>query len=163
MSLIRRIFGLYDSIAGFLNGLQNPLLLAIRLWFGWQYATDGWGKLTHLARVTDYFTTLNLPAPGATAFFVGLIEFAGGIFLALGLASRLTSLILFANMTVAFWTAERDAFTQFFSNSDKFEKADAFAYWAAALVILIVGPGNWALDTLIVRWLKPAAPQMNRT
>ena len=34
------------------NRLQSPLLLAIRLYWGWQFAQDGWGKLTHLARVT---------------------------------------------------------------------------------------------------------------
>ena len=37
------------------NRLQSLLLLAIRLYWGWQFAQDGWGKLTHLARVTEFF------------------------------------------------------------------------------------------------------------
>ena len=56
--------------------LQSPLLLAIRLYWGWQFAQDGWGKLTHLDRVTEFFASLNLPAPGLTALVVALIEFA---------------------------------------------------------------------------------------
>ena len=47
--------------------LQSPLLLAIRLYWGWQFMQDGWGKLTHLDKVTEFFTSLNLPAPHMTA------------------------------------------------------------------------------------------------
>ena len=43
----------YDAFAGVLNRLQSPLLLVIRLYWGWQFAQDGWGKLTHLDKVTD--------------------------------------------------------------------------------------------------------------
>ena len=57
-----------------LNRLQSPLLLAVRLYWGWQFAQDGYGKLTHLEKVTQYFATLNLPMPAQTAFAVALIE-----------------------------------------------------------------------------------------
>jgi putative oxidoreductase len=149
--LVRFLRSAYARAAGMLNLLKSPLLLAIRLYWGWQFAQDGWGKLNHVEKVTAYFTTLNLPAPHLTAIFVGFVEFAGGILLALGLGSRLVSLVLFANMTVAFWTAERDAFLGVISNPDKFQAADAYNYWFAALLILILGPGSLALDWVIVR------------
>lgn len=136
----------YDRARSFLNVLQSPLLLLIRLYWGWQFAQDGWRKLHHLEKVTDYFTTLNLPAPHMTAISVALVEFLGGILLAVGLGSRLVSLVLFVNMTVAFWTAEREAFLGAISNPDKFQGADAYNYWFAALLILIFGPGAFALD-----------------
>src|SRR5947209_3985174 len=82
-SLIR----LYTRAVALFDSLQSPLLLAIRLYWGWQFATDGWGKLTHLSKVAEYFTSLNLPAPGATALIVALVEFCGGILFAAGLAS----------------------------------------------------------------------------
>ena len=69
----------------FLKKLESPLLLAIRLYWGWQFATDGWGKLHHLDRVGQYFATLNLPMPHQTALFVSVVEFVGGILLAVGL------------------------------------------------------------------------------
>ncbi|HWG19741.1 MAG TPA: DoxX family protein [Terracidiphilus sp.] len=140
-----------------LNYLQSPLLLAIRLYWGWQFAQDGWGKLHHLDKVTDYFTTLNLPAPHATAIFVALVQYVGGILFALGLGSRLVSLVLFVNMTVAFWTAEREAFLGVLSNPDKFQGAGAYNYWFAALLILILGPGAFALDWFLTRKGVPAS------
>lgn len=149
--LIHRARSAYDGLASAMNRLQSVLLLLIRLYWGWQFAIDGWGKLHHLDRVGNYFAQLNLPAPHATALFVGLIEFAGGITLAVGLLTRLTALVLFVNMTVAFWAAEKEAFLGVISNPDKFQAADAYNYWFAALLILILGPGLFAIDTLFRR------------
>jgi putative oxidoreductase len=141
----------YGSFASLLNWLQSPLLLAIRLYWGWQFAQDGWGKLHHLAKVTDYFTSLGLPMPAQTALFVSFVELAGGILLAAGIGTRIVSLILFINMTVAFWTAEKEAFLGVLSSPDKFQAADAYNYWFAALLILILGPGAFAVDWFLQR------------
>ena len=151
----RAVKAAHGGFVWLFNFLKSPLLLAIRLYWGWQFTTDGWGKFTHLARVGAYFATLHLPAPIATAFLVSMIELIGGILLAAGIATRLTALVLFVNMTVAFWVAEKDAFTSLISNPDKFQGADAYNYWFAALLILILGPGLFAVDTLLRRWLAP--------
>lgn len=149
--LVKSAYGRFVSLA---NAAQSPLLLLIRLYWGWQFAQTGWGKLHHLDHVAVFFTSLGIPAPGPTALFVALVEFAGGIFLALGLGSRLVSLVLFLNMTVAYWTADREAFAGILSAPDKFYAADPYTFWFAALLILILGPGALALDTLAGRWLK---------
>ncbi len=65
--LVDLVRSLYQGFVALLNRLQSPLLLAIRLYWGWQFMQDGWGKLTHLDKVTDFFTSLNLPAPHMTA------------------------------------------------------------------------------------------------
>jgi putative oxidoreductase len=155
-SLLKFIRDSYARTTKTLNWLQSPLLLAIRLYWGWQFAQDGYGKLTHLEKVTQYFATLNLPMPGQTALAVALIELVGGILFAVGVGTRLVSLILFVNMTVAFWTAEKDAFLGVLSAPDKFQAADAYNYWFAALLILILGPGFIAIDNLIARWCNPS-------
>src|ERR1700733_12374366 len=98
--VLRSIRIWYKRGAFVLSYLQSPLLLAIRLYWGYQFMQDGWGKLTHLDKVTEFFTSLALPAPGATAFMVGSIELVGGLLFLLGLGSRLVSLILFLNMTM---------------------------------------------------------------
>jgi putative oxidoreductase len=141
----------HDRFASACNRAQSVLLLLIRLYWGWQFAQDGWGKLNNLGRVTDYFTQLNLPAPHMTALSVSLIELVGGILFAVGLGTRLVSLVLFVNMTVAFWTAEKEAFLGLISNPDKFQAADAYNYWFAALLILVLGPGFFAIDTFFRR------------
>jgi putative oxidoreductase len=149
--LIDRARSAYDGFASLANRAQSPLLLLIRLYWGWQFAQDGWGKLHHLDRVTQFFTTLHMPVPGLSALFCALLEFVGGILLAVGLGTRLTALLLFVNMTVAFWAAEEDAFLGVISNPDKFQAADAYNYWFAALLILVFGPGMIAVDTCLRR------------
>ena len=143
----------YGGFARALNWLQSPLLLAIRLYWGWQFMQDGWGKLTHLDKVSHFFASLNLPAPGATAFMVGLVELGGGIFFALGLASRLTSLVLFVNMTMAYLSVPDDKvnFFHILSKPEDFYGASPYTYWFAALLVLIFGPGAFSVDWLIAR------------
>lgn len=151
MQAIQTIRTTHDRFASICSRGTSLLLLLIRLYWGWQFATDGWGKLHNLGRVADYFGTLNLPAPAATALFVSLLEFGGGILLAIGLFTRITSLLLFINMTVAFWAAEKDAFLGVISNPDKFQGASAYNYWFAVLLTLVLGPGLYALDTIFRR------------
>jgi putative oxidoreductase len=144
----------YSSFVRLANGAQSPVLLLVRLFWGWQFAETGLGKLHNLAHVTEFFASLGLPAPAQTALFVALVELIGGILLALGVGSRLVSLVLFVNMTVAYWTADRDAFLGVFSAPDKFYAADPFTFWFVALLILVFGPGYFALDSLIERQLS---------
>jgi putative oxidoreductase len=123
----------------------------IRLYWGWQFAQTGWGKLHHLDHVTEFFTSLNLPAPATTALMVGLIEFIGGILFAFGVGSRIVSLVLFVNMTVAYWTADHEALLGIISAPDKFYAADPYTFWFAALIILVFGPGAIAVDWFIAQ------------
>ncbi len=154
VDLLTVAYGRFASIAG---GLQSPLLLAIRLYWGWQFAQDGWGKLTHLDRVAQFFASLNLPAPGATALVVASIEFGGGLLFAFGIGSRLVSLVLFVNMTVAYLSVPDDRinFSHILSNPGDFYGATPYTYWFAALLILILGPGLFAVDTLLRRRFAP--------
>jgi putative oxidoreductase len=154
---MNKLVNAYEAVAAALNRLQSPLLLAIRLYWGFQFVQDGWGKLTHLDKVTEFFASLSLPAPHMTALFIALVEFGGGIFFALGIASRLTSLVLFVNMTMAYLTVPDDRvnFSHFFSKPEDFYGASPYTYWFAALLILVLGPGFLAVDTLVQRRMAP--------
>jgi putative oxidoreductase len=147
----------YDSFASIVSRLENPLLLAIRLYWGYQFMQDGWGKLTHLEKVTGFFTSLNLPAPHMTALMVALVELCGGFLFTFGIASRLTSLVLFVNMTMAYLSVPDDRvnFSHIFSKPEDFYGAGPYTYWFAALLILIFGPGKVAIDTLLRRMFAP--------
>src|ERR1700747_3367554 len=152
---MQTIVNAYIRICSLLDLLRSPLLLAIRLYWGWQTMQDGYGKLTHLSRVTDFFTSLNLPAPAATALLVALVELIGGALFTFGVASRLTSLVLFVNMTVAYLSVPDDRlnFSHIFSKPDNFYGASPYTYWFAALLILILGPGLFAVDRLLKQWV----------
>lgn len=135
--------------------LQSPLLLAVRLYWGWQFAQTGWGKLHHLAQITGFFRSLGIPAAAFSAPFVSGLEFVGGLLLIAGLASRLTGFLLAGNMFVAYWTADHEALFSVFSDPGKFYGADPYTFLFASLLVLIFGAGFFSLDTAIAwRWGK---------
>jgi len=147
--------GLLNSLSPF---AQSAFLLFVRLYWGWQFMQTGWGKLHSLDHVTQFFTSLGIPAPGPTALFVACTECFGGVLLILGLASRLTGLALAGDMFVAYLTADREALFSFFSNPGKFYAADPYTFLFAALLILIFGPGWIALDSWITHKFLEQAP-----
>ncbi|MGC1902453.1 MAG: DoxX family protein [Candidatus Acidiferrum sp.] len=156
---LTRLKLLYDRSFDLVSYLQTPFLLFVRLYWGWQLIQSGWGKLHHLSNVTEFFTSLGLPMPAQTALAISCLEFFGGIFLAIGLLSRLTSLALTINMIVAYITADREALFSIFSDPDKFYAAAPYTFLIASIIILLFGPGKVAVDTLIDRWLgAPPAP-----
>jgi len=144
--LIRRGYQLLVQIT---SSLQSVFLLAVRLYWGWQFAQAGWGKLHRMPQVIEFFSSLGIPAPAANAWFVSLLEFVGGILLAVGLGSRLLALLSVGDMIVAYITADREAFLGFFSHPDKFAAAAPFVFLVAWLIILIFGPGKISLDAVL--------------
>jgi len=87
---MKRLIKLYVEVAGLLSRLQSPFLLIVRLYWGWQFAQTGWGKMHDIAKITAFFTTLNIPFPAFNAHFVAGLEFFGGILLILGLGTGLS-------------------------------------------------------------------------
>ena len=131
------------------NSLQSPFLLAVRLYWGWQFIQTGWGKLHNIQHVIGFFTSLGIPAPALNAYFVSGMEFVGGILLIVGLGSRLIGLILAFDMLVAYLTADQEALRSIFSNPGKFYNADPYTFLFASLMVLIFGPGRFALDYVL--------------
>lgn len=147
-----KLNGLYDRVFQLVSYAQSPFLLLVRLYWGWQLAQSGWGKLHNLDKVTEFFTSLNLPHPAQMAVFIACVEFFGGIFFALGLFSRMTALVLTVNMLMAYITADREALFSFFSDPDKFSAAAPYVFLFASLLILIFGPGKLCVDALLRRF-----------
>ncbi len=151
MSFLDRAASVYQTFSKAASSLQSPFLLAVRLYWGWQFAQTGWGKLQHLPKVTAFFTSLGIPAPAFAAFSVSWLELLGGIFLAVGLGSRFFGFLLAADMFVAYWTASRPALFSIFSDPGKFYADDAYTFLFASLLILIFGPGKFAVDELLLK------------
>jgi len=133
------------------SSLESPFLLAVRLYWGWQFMQAGWGKLHDIGKVIGFFTDLGIPAPVLNAYFVSALEFAGGLLLAVGLGSRLVALLLAVDMIVAYTSADREALFSIISNPDKFTAAAPYTFLFASLLVLIFGPGRISLDTLLTR------------
>jgi putative oxidoreductase len=151
MNLLTKINSLLATVGKF---LQSPLLLAIRLYWGWQFFDDGRGKLQNLDRVTQYFTSLNIPEPRLNVILAASTQCVCGLMLAAGLLTRFASIPLIGVMCVAYLTAESDSLHTIFSNPDKFVTRDPFLFLYAAVIVFAFGPGRISLDALIFREKK---------
>lgn len=130
--------------------LQSLVLLALRLYWGWQFFLTGKGKLLHLERTAGYFASLDIPLPKLNAMMAGTTECVGGLLLLVGLGSRLVSVPLMFVLAIAYATAERDAARAIFTDPDKFTAATPFLFLVAVVVVFAFGPGRLSLDA----WLK---------
>jgi putative oxidoreductase len=147
----RHIAQAYALLNRSASALQSAFLLFVRLYWGWQFMQTGWGKLHNIAKVTEFFTTLGIPFPALNAHFIAGLELTGGILLVFGLASRLIAVPLTINMLVAYITADREALLSIFSDPDKFTAAAPYTFLAASMMVLIFGPGKFALDTRVAK------------
>ncbi len=141
--------------------LQSPLLLVIRLYWGWQFFLTGRGKLLNLDRTADYFASLHIPAPKLNAFMAGSTEGVCGLLLLVGLFARAASVPVTVTLLVAYITADREAFQSFFRDPDKFFAATPFLFLYAVILVLAFGPGRFSLDYLWDRRRageRPAGP-----
>lgn len=121
-----------------------PLLLA-RLAMAGEFIPSGWGKLGNLPKLTAYFVTLGIPAPGLNAAASATTELVGGILLLLGLGTRFAAAALTVVMTVAILTARlQDAHTI----GDFFYLPEP-AYIVIFLLLVFLGPGRISVDQLI--------------
>jgi putative oxidoreductase len=148
---MKQLMHWYSRAGAAVSWLQSPMLLAVRLYWGWQFAQTGWGKLHNLEKITDFFASLNIPFPAANAHFVAALEFVGGILLILGLGSRLIGFLLAGNMLVAYWTADHDALVSVFSDPGKFYVADPYTFLFASLMVLIFGAGLFSADRVLMQ------------
>lgn len=147
--MIHTVGNHYRLLARVSSSLQSPFLLAVRLYWGWQFMQTGWGKLTDIGKVVNFFTTLGILAPALNAYLISTLEFGGGLCLILGLSSRLIALPLAIDMLVAYIAADREALFSIISNPDKFTSAAPYTFLIASLLVLIFGPGKASLDALL--------------
>jgi putative oxidoreductase len=155
MNVLSRAAAAHAVFCNIAEKLRSPFLLGVRLYWGWQFAQTGLGKLRNQPKIVEFFTSLNIPFPALNAHFVSALEFCGGILLILGLFSRPIALLLTCSMFVAYWTADHEALVSIFSNPEKFYGADPYPFFFAAVLIFIFGPGKLSLDALIAKKYRP--------
>jgi putative oxidoreductase len=131
-------------------------LLVARIGLAWIFIYYGAGKLfgsfngPGIHGTALYFSqTAHLHPGGLFAVLGGLIEFGGGIALALGLCSRLAGVALFGDMVMAMITVTWATGINNRSNPPGYQLNLALA--VLALVVALLGSGRFSLDALIER------------
>jgi putative oxidoreductase len=155
-SPLSKIISLYSTIVTHLSWPQSLLLFFLRFFWGLDFIQTGMGKLHNLPKVTEFFASLGIPAPGVNAALVGTFEFGGGILLLIGLCSRFAAATLTTTLIVAYLTSDLDAVKALFSSSyDKFFAADPWPFLLVCLLVLFFGPGKVSLDAVLEKWVRP--------
>jgi putative oxidoreductase len=124
--------------------LWLPPLFA-RIVVGWVFMWSGWEKLHALPQITANFVSWGIPFPEILTPFVSGIEFFGGLFLLLGLFTRIAAVPLVVVMIVAIVSAKLD-------QVDSFETLAGFeevSYMALFGWLAVAGPGPVSLDYLL--------------
>lgn len=125
----------------------NFALLFLRVTIGLTMAiAHGFGKLPVQEGLVQGVASMGFPftiSPVAFAWGAALAEFAGGIFIALGLATRLSALMWIATMGGAALVVHA---------ADPFRiKELAFVYLFCGIFFLITGAGKYSVDGAINR------------
>jgi putative oxidoreductase len=144
VSFITSAYGLAVRIG---NRLQWAGPTIARLVVGYVFFVSGWGKLTDLQSVTEFFAELGIPAPAFQAVLASTSEFVCGGLLLAGLATRLAVVPLIITMIVAIRTA---LWADIDSTITLFGKAE-FLYIALLAWLGTTGPGPISLDYLVQR------------
>jgi putative oxidoreductase len=113
----------------------------------WPARCSGWGKLHNLPAVTQNFIGWGIPFPHLLTPFVSGVEFFGGLFLLLGLMTRISAGALGVTMIVAIASAK-------WGDVDSLETLlgfDETEYLALFLWLAIAGAGRVSLDYLLER------------
>src|SRR5437763_6512027 len=84
--MFRTLVRWYDlAVSRCFDRLRSPILLVLRLVFGWGLFQTGDGTLENIARFIDFLTHLHIPMPAPHASFVDSLECVGGPLPALAL------------------------------------------------------------------------------
>ena len=118
-------------------------LLVTRLMFGLSMAfAHGQGKVPPSDGFIGAVEGMGFPMPAFFAWAAGLAEYIGGIFIALGLLTRVSGFFLLQTMLVAVFVMHAD---------DPFKKMEmGLLYATVSLTLMATGAGKFSLDRLIL-------------
>lgn len=119
--------------------MPDLALFALRVTVGILLVYHGTGKVFDgMQGLAAHLAELGWPMPTLQAFLASYIEFAGGIFLTVGLFTRPTALMMVGLFTVI---------TFVYHGADPFKVQEkAFMFLMMVTVLTLIGPGRWSVD-----------------
>lgn len=107
----------------------------------------GWFGGSGITGTTAFFHSKGLPAPHAFAYVAGILEFFGGILIALGLLTIVAAVGLLVEMLIAVSTVSYSA--GFFVSAQKIGWELNVYLIGLLAAVTVMGPGAWSADSLL--------------
>lgn len=124
--------------------------IIIRLIVGLVFLSEGIQKfLLPEIRGAGRFEKIGLPAPEFLGSFVGAFEIICGLFILLGLLTRLSSIPLIIIMLVAFTTTKSTVFIEKGFWELMHGSRTDWSMLLGSLFLLINGGGRWSIDSVL--------------
>ncbi len=119
----------------------DPALLLLRVWMGLSlFALHGWTKITHYSQMAGHFPDPLHIGSTPSLLFAILSDVVCSLLVAIGLWTRLASLIVVINLVVAFSLVHQ------FALSGPRSGELAFLFLGAYLTTLLAGAGRYSVD-----------------
>ena len=118
-------------------------ILLLRLLFGGMFIRYGYMKIVNFEQIVPMFTDFLHIGSKLALILVIFAEFFCGIFVALGLLTRLTVIPIFITMVVAYFMAHA---------KDPFDvKAMAFMMLLLRVIVFVNGSGKYSIDSMLFK------------
>jgi len=124
---------------------ENVGLLWLRVLMGCGIAYHGYTKIFGggMEGFSNMIGQMGFPFPVAFAWMAALAEFAGGILIVIGLATRMSALFVFITMLVAVFVAH---------GGDPYARKElALAYLVMTGALISTGAGKFSLDKKVFK------------
>jgi uncharacterized membrane protein YphA (DoxX/SURF4 family) len=124
----------------------------VRLLVGLVFLSEGIQKfLFPQALGIGRFLKIGIPAPQFFAPFVGVVEIVGGLMLVIGLLTRLASIALLVDITVAILTTKIPMLSKSGFWATAHEARTDFCMFLGTIFLIIVGSGISSVDKQLDR------------
>ena len=128
---------------------KDTALLILRVITGTVLIHHGFEKLANIENFADAFVRpLHLPFPIFFSYIAAFSEIGGSWLLILGLATRFGALAIVGTISVAIYHALVT------SGFNIFLLELLLLYFASAISIALIGPGDFSMDEVIIRILR---------
>jgi putative oxidoreductase len=134
----------------------NAVLLFLRLTNGSIFLAHGWDKIRDIPKLVQGLAGLGIPFAGFFGPVVAGVEVFGGIFLMLGILSRLSALGHACTMVVAILTVHKP---WLYGLTSELGMQFPLALLASSLVLIVLGGGAYSLGRLLLRAYEQHAPK----
>ena len=130
-----------------LQSKASAAVILIRVMVGWVFLSEGIQKFLFPAALgVGRFEKIGIPAPNFSAPFVGIVEIVCGSLLLVGLLTRLASILLLINISVAIVTTKIPMLAKSGFWAAMHEARTDFCMVLGLIFLLMVGGGPWSAD-----------------